>query len=162
MFNETQKLYRFNIKKEKKQQPLLEKEKLFFLLDCALPLSTENTLFQHNLIYFVFPLASILSNRHCCPDFLGKWGVKWRERKGNAVQWVKIQLLKTKENPASPFRSKGSRGKVPHHPSRKVHFGNGYVLTQHLKNPSLLFLHFAQDGLKLSSQPQIPSARCHC
>lgn len=56
------------------KKAILEKEKLFFPPDSALPLSTENTLFQHNLIYFAFPLASILSNTHCCPGFLVKGG----------------------------------------------------------------------------------------
>lgn len=70
--------------KKKKKKALLEKRNYF--PDSALPLSTENTLFQHNLIYFAFPLASILSNMHC-PDFL-------EGERGEAVQWVKIQLLK--------------------------------------------------------------------
>lgn len=79
----------------KKKKSLARKEKLFFFPDSALPLSTENTLFQHNLIYFAFPLASILSDMHC-PDFL-------EGERREAVQWVKIQLLKNKENPTSPF-----------------------------------------------------------
>lgn len=75
---------------KKKKKASLEKETIFFP-DSALPLSTENTLFQHNLIYFDFPLASILSNMHCCPDFL-VWGGEMQGEERKAVQWGKIQL----------------------------------------------------------------------
>lgn len=89
---------------KKKKKALLEKEKLFFF-SSVIPQSTENTLFQHNLIYLVFPLASILSNMHCCPYFLGKEGKmeggKTQMCKGSQFS-CKIQLLKNKGFPP-PF-----------------------------------------------------------
>lgn len=94
-------------KKKKKKKSLVRKRETIFF-SSVIPQSTENTLFQHNLIYLVFPLASILSNMHCCPYFLGKEGKmeggKTQMCKGSQFS-CKIQLLKNKgfPPPLSPF-----------------------------------------------------------
>lgn len=88
------------------KKALLVKEKQFFFFHSDIPQSTENTLFQHNLIYSVLPIVFILSNVHCCPYFLVKEG----KMEGGETQMYKgskfnckIQLLKNTESPTSPF-----------------------------------------------------------
>lgn len=79
------------------KKSLASKRETIFLFYSDIPQSTENTLFQHNLIYSVFLIVFILSNVHCCPYFLVKEG----KMEGGEMQMYKgskfnckIQLLK--------------------------------------------------------------------
>lgn len=83
---------------------LLRKRETISPPGSALLQPTENTLLHHNLIYFVSPLASIISNMHPCPCFLVREGEEEREERQRYTKGQNAtavgKLLKN-ENPTS-------------------------------------------------------------
>lgn len=145
-------MFRWNLKALRFTNPksLARKRKTFFFpSDSALPHSTEYTLFQHNLIYFVFPLASILPNA-LSPLFSGEGASssgrgKVKMYKGSEFN-CKIQLLKIMKT-RFPLSCNQKQGRCHTNRLRKCFLGMDTLI---LRITYLLFLHFAQDGLKLS------------
>lgn len=82
--------------------------------------TTENTLFQHHLINFVFSLASVLSNMHHCPCFLVReeGEERWRRRRVK-TQLHRVNSLKRK----TPWLSLLGR-------QQRGYWGTGHPLTQ--------------------------------